>query len=295
MHKLKLVKKENRLEEKIIGTNTEVNKYIARKHEIERKFHDNWARSLKTSQVNYREAFEGDTAIENKFAISHIGEIKGKKILDLGCGVGDASLYFASHGAQVYSIDISLGMIKFVKRLAKEKGFSKSITSKMMKAEDLKFPGRYFDFVFGNGILHHVSIAMALDEVYRVLKHGGIATFIEPLGHNPIINIYRKMADKVRTPTETPLNYAQLDILTKAKFTKIIHREFQLTTLLIFLWYFLFENVNPNKERYWKRIIDDASRIKTPFLILKVFDDIIFRVFPFLRKYCWNTVLVYQK
>jgi ubiquinone/menaquinone biosynthesis C-methylase UbiE len=266
-----------------------------KKHDIERKFHDKWAKKIKLQDINYKGAFESVTAVENRYALSQMGSIKGKKILDLGCGMGDTSLYFASKGARVYAVDISPGMIGLVKRVARKAGYSKNIDAKVMLAENLKFPSSYFDLVFGNGVLHHVVIEKTLAEVNRVLKEGGMAAFVEPLGDNPVINIYRKIAKKVRTPTEIPLKYATLDRLTNIRFKKFSHKEFHLVTLLIFLWFYLVERTNPNKERYWKKIIDDGEKINGVFRSLVKIDELIFKLVPPIKMFCWNTVLIYEK
>ena len=266
-----------------------------RRFKIEREFHDKWAKSINPAKVNYMGAFEAPTAVENKFALSQFGDIKGKKILDLGCGIGDATLYFASKGAKVYAVDISPGMISLVKKLARKNGFANKINAHVMVAEDLKFRKNLFDFVFGNGVLHHVDANLALQEVYRILKPGGVAAFVDPMGQNPLINIYRRKADKVRTITEKPLNFSELENITIAEFKKRLHREFHLFTLLIFVWFYLFEGVGPNKERYWKKIIDDAGRIEKYFKFLFSLDKLLLEKLPFLRRYCWNTVLVFVK
>jgi ubiquinone/menaquinone biosynthesis C-methylase UbiE len=268
---------------------------LEQRYKIEREFHDHWAKTIKPEQVNFRGAFESVTAVENRFALSQMAEIKGKKILDLGCGMGDASLYFASRGAKVYSVDISPEMIRLVKRISQKNNIGGKIIAKVMVAEKLKFPNNYFDFVYGNGVLHHVEIDKALQEVYRVLKKGGVAVFTEPLEHNPVINIYRRMADRVRTTTESPLKYHRLNKLTKARFRKVFHHEFHFFTLGIFLWYFVVEGVNPNKERYWKKIINDGKRIAKPFSFLHSLDQIIVKQVSFLRKFFWNTVIVFIK
>ena len=44
---------------------------------------------------------------ENKYILSQIESIKDKNVLDLGCGAGEASVYFALNGANVFGIDIS--------------------------------------------------------------------------------------------------------------------------------------------------------------------------------------------
>lgn len=271
------------------------NKSLNRKQQIEKEYHDNWARHLKLSSINFRGAFEAVTVTENKFALSQIGPLKGKKILDLGCGMGDASIYFASKGANVYSIDISPGMLDLVRRMATKFRLSKRVKPKIMAAENLDFPDNYFDSIYGCGVLHHVDPKKALAEAFRVLKPGGVSVFIEPLRDNPVINIYRRLANGVRTPTEKPMDYDRLDRLTREKFKLSFHKEFHLMTLLIFVWYYVADRVSPNKERYWKKIIDESERVKLPFLFLKTLDDIILRIIPGLRRYCWYTVLVYQK
>ena len=62
----------------------------------------------------------------------------------------------------------------------------------VMDAESMKFEDKTFDVVYGSGILHHLNIDKAYRELARVLKPDGVAIFIEPLGHNPLINLYRK-------------------------------------------------------------------------------------------------------
>lgn len=268
---------------------------LSKKYKIEREFHDNWAKSIVPEKVNYIQAFEAYTALENRFALKNLKPIKDKKILDIGCGMGDAAIYFGIKGARVEAVDISPGMIKVVKQLIKNKKLTGKVKAKVMVAEKLDYPSGYFDCVFGNGLLHHTAYDQTLKEVWRVLKPGGKAVFVEPLSHNPIINIYRKMAKEVRTPTEVPLNYLQLNKLSKANFKKTFHKEFHLFTLLTFVYFFVFEGSNPNKERYWKKIIDESKRIEWLFSKLYFLDRLFLTVFPFLRRYCWNTVLVFEK
>lgn len=265
------------------------------RHSIEKKFHDNWATKIKISQINYKDSFLASTAIENQFVLSEFGQLRSKKILDLGCGMGDASLFFASQGADVCAVDISPKMISLVKNNANIKGYKKSIHSKTMTSEKLDYKNNYFDFVYGNGVLHHVDIELTLEEVKRVLKPNGKAIFIEPLGHNPVINVYRRIADKVRTPTEHPLDYSKLDKLSKASFNKTHHKEFHFLTLLIFLWFYFVEKVNPNQERYWKKIINDADKVSVVFKFLNKIDRFLLKIYPLVGKYYWNTVLVLTK
>ena len=75
----------------------------------------------------------------------------------------------------------------------------------VMNAEQMDFEDSTFDLIFGSGIIHHLNIEKAYSEIARVLKPGGSAIFVEPLGHNPFINAFRRKTPELRTPDEHPL------------------------------------------------------------------------------------------
>jgi hypothetical protein len=55
----------------------------------ERVHHDRWASEIDFRTLRVREIFEGSTSPENRFIMSYLGDIEGKRISDLGCGVGE--------------------------------------------------------------------------------------------------------------------------------------------------------------------------------------------------------------
>ena len=61
-----------------------------------------------------------------------------------------------------------------------------------------------FDIVYGTGILHHLEINKCLNEIHRILKPDGNLLFVEPLGTNPLINLYRKFTPNSRSKDEHP-------------------------------------------------------------------------------------------
>ncbi len=70
-------------------------------HQREAAFHDAWASSTKLEDVLVRECFEAPTALENQFILSRMGTVRDKRLLDIGAGLGESSVYFALQGAQV--------------------------------------------------------------------------------------------------------------------------------------------------------------------------------------------------
>ncbi|HBL17635.1 MAG: hypothetical protein A2X36_14705 [Elusimicrobia bacterium GWA2_69_24] len=262
------------------------------KQRIEAEFHDRWASGMELDGLLVREAFEAVTAAENRYAFARLSPVAGKRLLDLGCGAGETSVYFALQGAEVTATDISPRMVEVCRRLAARHGTP--LEAKVSAAEALPFPDAAFDLVFCNGVLHHVDLLPALREIRRVLRPGGKAAFIEPLKHNPVINVYRRLAADNRTPTECPLGFDDFARMREV-FPELDHREFWLATLYLFLHFYFVERADPGKVRYWKKVVVEADRYARLYGRLKALDDALLRWFPALGRLCWNTVIVAEK
>lgn len=93
------------------------------------------------------------------------GDVSGAKLLDLGCGDGSTSLFFAQKGANVVAIDISEAAIKGLSQFCQENQIN-NITPRQCSAFDILELGS-FDFVFGNMILHHLE---PFEEFAKILR-----------------------------------------------------------------------------------------------------------------------------
>jgi len=118
---------------------------------------------------------------------SLFGDLAGKSVLDLGCGMGEEAIYLAKLGARVSAIDISEVGIAITRQRAAFNDVSDRVAAYVMQATPTEFPPATFDLVHGIGILHHVGLDAGLREVQRILKPGGGAIFWEPLGNSPLI------------------------------------------------------------------------------------------------------------
>lgn len=263
-------------------------------YQSEEHFHDDWAKSVSVDEIDALAPFIGKTSPEYKTAVTMLGDVKKKKILVLGCGLGEEAVFLALQGAKVTAIDISKEMLVATKKLAQKYKVETKIIYKQMNAEKLSYSKESFDCVFGCNILHHINLQEGLKEIKRVLKKGGVGVFSEPLAYNPLINLYRVMASKVRTDYEHPLKQEDLRTI-KSFFPTIRHIEFQLCTLFIFVWFYIGEGLHPNKVRYWKKIIVEADKYQSLFNALYAMDNVLLGMLPFLRKYCWVTVIKVQK
>jgi 2-polyprenyl-3-methyl-5-hydroxy-6-metoxy-1,4-benzoquinol methylase len=261
----------------------------------EESFHDEWAESENIEETEVRAFFESFVAVENRFMLGVLGDLKGKKILDVGAGLGESSVYFALCGAEVYYNDISPKMGEFALKLAEKHRVK--INTLIAPVERLEVGTEFFDIIYCANLMHHVPEQdhdFWIENMYRALKKNGILLTWDPLKYNPVINVYRRMAMEVRTEDEKPLGF---DILKKyrQKFSKVEHREFWLGTLVIFLYYYFVKRYDPNKIRYWKQIYKEKeSKIGWWFNALKAADHFLLKI-PLINRLAWNIVIVARK
>ena len=130
---------------------------------------------------------------------------RGERILEYGCGQGSYAFELAAAGAHVIGIDISAVAIEQSRNEARVRNLSNRAEFCVMNAERTTFADNSFDLVCGTGILHHLNLSASYGEIARILKPAGRAIFVEPLGHNPVINWYRRNTPAMRTPDEHPL------------------------------------------------------------------------------------------
>ena len=113
-----------------------------------------------------------------------IGDVKGKTVLDTGCGPGFYSILLAKRHAKVTGIDISEEMI----RLAKKNAQLASADCKFFVGDmqDLfMLESNMFDLVTSSIVVGYVDdLRKAFSEVHRVLKAQGVFTFSE---NHPIL------------------------------------------------------------------------------------------------------------
>lgn len=182
-------------------------------YEIERSYHDNLAKGFRAQSITldslHGSGSDGLTTLAPWLQVREVmGEIKGKRVLDIGCGFGSHAILLAKEGANVTGIDLSPESIACASRNAQEE--SVEIEFKVSSAEDLSFH-RFYDIVLCRASLHHFwDVPSVVKIAYESLKPGGFIVAQEPLRDNPIAKIGRKTANKP-TPTEHPFVIGELD------------------------------------------------------------------------------------
>jgi SAM-dependent methyltransferase len=175
--------------------------------------------------------------------------VENKRILEIGCGTGISTALLAKNGAHVYSFDIS----------------PTSVTVAYKRAQIN---------VYGRAILHHLNVGMSSPELLRVLKPGGKALFVEPLGMNPLLNYIRDHVpypEKNPVGDDRPLHYDEINAWGKS------YSQF---------WY---------KEVHFLGMIERAfgNTRKVRINILHKIDNLILKLFPFMGRF-YRYVVIYM-
>jgi len=157
--------------------------------------------------------------------------IKDKKVLDFGCGLGGCSPYFSP--SNYLGVDIDEERINYATKAYPNYCFS------VIENEKMPFKDSSFDIIFVCGVLHHMpdrTVLRCIKEFYRLLKPDGkiiaFEAFIFP--KSKLNNLAMKLLDEgkyIRSEQEYRTFFAD------EKFRVTIHRRiktFYLYNLLFF-------------------------------------------------------------
>lgn len=264
--------------------------------EAERKWHDDFYRShakgeYPESLLEFREKFrrveltpfcDGGWswwADPRREALDQIGEVRGLRILDYGCGLGTLGMYLSSCGGHVWGFDLSHEATDTANDAAQRYWLSAKFET--MDAENLSYPDDFFDLVVSFGVLHHViKYRRANTELLRVMKPGGRAVFVETLWDNPLINLVRRF-----TVAEEDAGDAHL---TERNIREFGENFGELHMDKRHLFYMLKRLVTPPE-----RNLQSEIRPRPFWKLVKKFDEKLL-ISP-LRRYCGEVIIYMQK
>lgn len=135
--------------------------------------------------AGYKKIRENEANANNLFEIpalfSMMPDLKGKKVLDLGCGFGEHCKQFVNRGAEkVVGIDISEKMLE----VAKVENGDPKITYLNMPMEDIDGLQETFDIVISSLAFHYVEdFEGVIKKIHSLLKESGIFIFSQ---ENPL-------------------------------------------------------------------------------------------------------------
>ena len=163
-----------------------------------------------------RERYEhppADTVFPLEYAYHLLGDVRGKRVVDFGCGSGANSVHIARRGATLAGLDISESLIALARERLAANDVQPTARFVAGSAHDLPFQSNSVDVVFGIAILHHLDLRLVAPEVHRILKPGGRAIFQEPVRNSAVLRFVRSLipyrAPDI-SPFERPLTDSEL-------------------------------------------------------------------------------------
>ena len=213
-----------------------------------------------------------------EYVLSKMGNLEGKRVLELGTGTGGTATLLAKRGASVVGIDLLPFRLAEAQARAAEHNVVEAVNFTLMDAMHLAFPDDTFDFVISKSVLVFTDHKQVAKECYRVLKPGGKAIFMENMRHHPMVWLYRKMFLKY----SGKLRYFSVrDIETVgAEFEKLDHREFHLSAV---------------SALFWQKYIPIPLFYRWSLSVLKAIDISFLKCLPFLNRFCWITAMICHK
>jgi ubiquinone/menaquinone biosynthesis C-methylase UbiE len=181
------------------------------------------------------------------------------KVLEIGAGTGLFTKVIASTGADVIASDIAGNALKLLKRNLDDYS---NIDTLEIDMESLPFEDASFDAVVSAGSLSYGDNLKVLEEIYRVLKIGGVFISVDSLNHNPVyrFNRYRHYLKKERTKS-TLKRLPNLNLISMYgdKFKKV---EVEFFGSITWLMPILTKFINEEKASELSKFFDKKFRIK---------------------------------
>jgi SAM-dependent methyltransferase len=134
--------------------------------------------------------------------LAQAGDVAGRRVLDVGSGVGATGLAFAARGAAVVALDLTPAMLEAARAQAAARGLV-NFETRLGDAAALPFPDASFDIVSCRVCAHHFGRARAaVGEMARVLRPGGQLLLIDSISpEDPAQDTFLNAIELLRDPS----------------------------------------------------------------------------------------------
>lgn len=153
-------------------------------NELKKKVYEFWSKNPCGSNTSKAEKFTKEYFDEIEefryqlepeiFQFAQFTRFHGKKVLEVGVGVGTDFIQWVRANAEAYGIDITEEAIEHLKHRLKIYNLSAK-ELRVADAENIPYPSNYFDLVYSWGVIHHTpNFEKSFEEIVRVTSDGGL-------------------------------------------------------------------------------------------------------------------------
>ena len=206
--------------------------------------------------------------------------VKGKKVLEIGCGYGDISVHLAMQGAIVTALDNTHNALRNAQILAEKNGVSiHPVVMDAMNIDHLK--DEKYDYVVGQFILHHIEpFDLFVTKLDALMAPGTVGLFFENSSSNKLLMFFRKtLVGRFGIPkhsdgVEVPFQRKEFNLLKRCFTAKR-------TTPSLYFWELL--------STYIFRKSEKAKRF------FRAMDAWFYKYLPFFRRLSYYQVIYFKK
>lgn len=219
---------------------------------------------------------------EVRAGIAALGPLEGRRVLMLGDGFGLMAILLARRGALPIVADVAPNRLAIARGNLTQAGFP-DVAVLACAAESIPLPAGRMDAVITRSVLIHTDLPRAAAEIARVLRPGGVAVFVEPTSHNPLVAAFRLLlAPKVWAQITTWFDEPSMRTVAAAfpAGSRVGVRRMHLLGFLASLFTYAVKAPGPARAAE---------------SLLAAVDAALFRVVPRLRRRCWFVVMRVRK
>ena len=222
------------------------------------------------------------------FELMELHGLRGQKVLDIGCGIGQHAVFFAMHGAEVTGIELSPVAIEIAQTMARENGIGDGCRFIAGEFTKIPLPFESFDIVLLHEVYHHIIKYPGVKEkIISLPRPGGRIMLTDTMRGGGLIHMGRRLSKYLRYKIRPISKEHELDagdvLLTLQDYHELGQRG---SSYEIYPMSFLYMIKQSGLQYH-----TDKVAVRMFLRVMKLADDVLLSIFPILRKHCGEAVL----
>lgn len=159
----------------------------------------------------------------NEFISQHLSPGRKATILDVGCGHGYVHSQLVAAGHTVTGVEIAQEVLSLAHQL------NPTVDYRAYDGNTLPFPDGSFDMAIAMCVMHHVPVPnwdAFTNEIYRVVKPGGLVAIFEHNALNPVTHYLFKYGFEGMDEGATMVGRRRLESMLRTAGSKSVHSEY---------------------------------------------------------------------